>query len=264
MRLTGRTPGHPTAASPTAPPYSKGRLPASSPGPLPGPAPRSSRGALDLERPPQPRFAHIPAAPGRAVGAQAVRRVPAAAPDQAWPLGSAPAPSPGPAPRPGGPQPLRGRRSSPFAPGFPGEKGQKGHFRGFPAPFPETAAGRGPGLVLLFCPGVRLPDLRSVMGERAGPARARRTRCRFAWHRPARRAAAPAPEPQRRSRPPSSFLLPPSALPPAPPSAPVPRPARRSGSPPRAGCTHRDVPAPGLAPVSPGRVPGGGDAEARP
>lgn len=78
---------------------------------------------------------------------------------------------------------------------------------------------------------------------------------------------APPPQPwshrRRRSRDPSlprSFLL--SSRPPYK-STQVTRPARRGRSPRRAVCTHRDFLEPGLARVSPGRVPGGREAEAR-
>lgn len=57
--------------------------------------------------------------------------------------------------------------------------------------------------------------------------------------------------------------LPPPPLPAALLSAQVPRPVRRSQSPPRAPCTHRDFLEAGSARVAPGRVPGGSDAEAR-
>lgn len=232
------------------------------PGPPAWPPPMLTRllslGDPGLKYPAQPQFPEISAARSRAAGAgtagPCARRHPGRG--LASSLGS-PVPSfrlarasPRPAASP------RRRRSS-FAPVFRGEKGQKG--QSLCRPFLRKGG--------VFPSGPRT----CKWGSAAADLReARRTESSRTPHmrrvKPpplARARPGPVREPQGRLGHPCQPSIPPPLLPTAHPSAQVPRPARRSRSPRRAVCTHRDFREAGSARASPGRVPGGRDAEAR-
>lgn len=192
--------------------------------------------------------------------------VPANALGEAWSLGLAPLPPPFARPAyPRGLQPLREGADLLWLRCFEVGKGRRGRRgRGSLPPFPE-----GGGLPF-GSPPFLPSDLQSGEGRARDPREARRTESSPERHRPAGQAAslrprAPrtCPGATRRLGHPSFPSVPPPLLPTARPSAQVPRTAGGSRSPGRAVCTYRDFLEAGSARASPGRVPGGRDAEAR-